>query len=126
MSAAYGAFKAVLERAGWNDHGRHCWARQVTRPAIHVHPGGWIPEQQVDAPTTTLVARWVDPATTQTGYKRLLEECEQLTRACQAALDRCAPAPAQEELFDAMRLVEIGLEHSKIATKPKSKRNGKS
>ncbi len=128
MSAAYGAFKAVLQKLGWNDLGRHCWARQVIRPAFHVHPGGWVPEAQVDAPSTTLVARWVDPATTKGGYQRLLEECQHLQRACEAALDRCGPAPQQEELFDAMRLAELAIQHSSKTiqhSKPKPKRGRK-
>lgn len=96
MSKGYLAFQQVLRPLGWDDAGRGCWGRKYL-----VAPG---PDQEysrrADASAATVVARWVDADTTRAQFRQLLDETEQLARACRAAIQAAEPAPTQVQLFD--------------------------
>lgn len=93
MSQAYAAFRKTLEKAGWDDVGRGCWARP--EPVADDSGEGW-GVKHLDPDTASIVARWVDEKTHRNGYQRMLSECEELSRACRAALG----SSAQLELFE--------------------------
>lgn len=100
MSKGYIAFQNVLRPLGWDDAGRGCWGRKYL-----VAPG---PDQEysrrADASAATVVARWVDADTTRAQFRQLLDETEQLARACRAAIQALDTTPRQTELFPTLTL----------------------